>query len=92
MIKKWNDKFEKIFETSTQDLALIESQRTFMLDSNNSALENLSYIHTLSSNANITNVFSQLASFFEAGFLFEKQKSNYAAVQGFAFGQTLDLN
>ncbi len=92
MIKKWNDSFEKIFETNTQDLNLLECQKTFHLNFENHSLENLSYIHTRIHQANITTVFSQLSSFFEIGFLFEKQKRNFGAIQGFAFGQTLQLD
>lgn len=92
MIKKWNDKIEKAFNVNTQDLSLLESQQTFQLNFENHSLENLSYIHSRISQQNITNVFSQLASFFEMGFLLEKQKRNFAAVQGFAFGQTLKLD
>ena len=91
MIKKWNDKLEKMFETNTQDLTLIESQRTFELNSDNRSLENLSYIHSMVSKKDISFVFSQLAPFFEVGFLFEKQKQNYAAIQGFAFSHMLEL-
>ncbi len=91
MNKKWNDTFEKIFETNTQDLTLLESQRTFELNSENHSLENLSYIHSQADQINIIRIFSQLSSFFELGFLFEKQKNNFAAIQGFAFGQNISL-
>ncbi len=91
MIKKWTDTFEKIFDTNTQDLTLLENQQSFKLNLENHYLENLSYIHSVSQPVDITNVFSQLSSFFELGFLFERQKNNFAAIQGFAFGQSLSL-
>lgn len=91
MNKKWNDTFEKIFETNTQDLTLLESQQSFELNSENHSLENLSYIHCQTDQVNIVRIFSQLSSFFELGFLFEKKKDIFSATQGFAFGQVLNL-
>ncbi len=95
MNKKWNNSFEKtfekIFETNTQDLTLLESQQTFELNLENHSLENLSYIHSQPNQIDIVKIFSQLSSFFELGFLFEKQKNNFAAIQGFAFGQNISL-
>src|SRR3989344_1162369 len=92
MIKKWNDQLEKIFETNTQDLTLIESQQSFELNADNTQLENLSYIHSSVTSTNRTNVFSQLCPFFEIGFLLEKQNKNYAPTQAFAFGQPIRLD
>ena len=91
MNKKWNDTFEKIFESSTQDLTLLESQKTFELNLENHSLENLSYIHSQPDQINIVRIFSQLSSFFELGFLFQKQKNTFAAIQGFAFSQNINL-
>lgn len=91
MNKKWNDTFEKIFETNTQDLTLLENQQHFELNSENHYLENLSYIHCQTDHINIVRIFSQLSSFFEIGFLFEQQKDLFVAAQGFAFGQILNL-
>lgn len=96
MIKKWNETLEKIFETNTHDLSLLENQQIFELNSDNSFLENLSYIHSyihsqrLEKN-NIHSVFTQLSPYFEIGFLFEKENRLSLAIDGFAFGQPIDL-
>lgn len=92
MIKKWNDKLEKIFDSTHQDLTLLESRQTFELSADNSLLENLSYVHSFQLSKNsIHSVFTQLSSFFEIGFLFEKQNKIASAVDAFAYGQPIDL-
>ena len=93
MMKRWNEKLEKIFETNNQDLSLIESQKTFELNADNSSLEHLSYIYSFHLDKNnIHSVFTQLSSFFEVGFLFERQNKVNCAVNGFAFGQPINLS
>ncbi|MFZ3229744.1 MAG: hypothetical protein WA160_06040 [Pseudobdellovibrio sp.] len=92
MIKKWNDKLEKIFNSTNQDLALLESSQNFELNSDNLYLENLSYIYTNPIRPqNIQSLFSQLSPFFEIGFLLEKQKSYHTPTQMFAFGQLSNI-
>jgi hypothetical protein len=93
MIKKWNERLEKMFESSNQDLALIESSRTFELNPDNSYLENLSYIYSVSvQKNNIQSVFSQLSPYFELGFLLEKQKNSYTPTHAFAYGIMNDIS
>lgn len=92
MMKRWNEKLEKIFETNNQDLSLLESQKTFELNADNSSLEHLSYIYSfLLEKNNIHSVFTQLSPFFEVGFLFERQKTINCVINAFAFGQPVDL-
>ena len=92
MIKKWNEKLEKMFEANTSDLSLIESRESFELNSNNSSLENLSYVHSARLDKNcIHSVFTQLSPFFEIGFLFERQNNQGFAIDAFAFGEPIDL-
>ena len=92
MIKKWNEKLEKIFESNTRDLSLIESRQSYELNSDNSSLENLSYVHSTRLDKNcIHSVFTQLSPFFEIGFLFEKQNKQGFAIDAFAFGEPIDL-
>jgi len=87
MIKKWNEKLEKMFDSTNQDLTLIESGKTFELNPDNVFLENLSYIYSnpVQKN-NIESVFTQLSPFFEVGFLLEKQKNTYTPTHMFAYG------
>lgn len=93
MIKKWNEKLEKMFESTNQDLTLIESSRTFELNPDNVYLENLSYVYNspIQKN-NILSVFSQLSPFFELGFLLERQKNSYTPTHGFAYGNLTNLS
>ena len=92
MMKKWNEKLERAFESTNQDLSLMESRQTFELNADNSSLENLSYIHSvLPEKESIHSVFTQLSPFFEVGFLFEKQKDSNLAIDAFAFGQPIFL-
>lgn len=92
MIKKWNDKLEKMFESTNQDLTLIENSQKFDLNPDNTYLENLSYIYTSSvESQNIEAIFSQLSPFFELGFLLEKQKNAYTPTHTFAFGALSNL-
>lgn len=92
MLKRWNEKLEKIFETNNHDLSLIESQKTFELNADNSSIEHLSYIYNFQlEKNNIHAVFTQLSSFFEVGFLFERQNRIHCAINGFAFGQPINL-
>ncbi len=92
MIKKWNEKLEKMFESNTSDLSQIESRQSFELNADNSSLENLSYVHSTRLDKNcIHSVFTQLSPFFEIGFLFEQQNKLSIAIDAFAFGEPIDL-
>ncbi len=92
MIKKWNEKLEKAFESNNQDLSLLESRQSFELNADNSSLQNLSYIHSvMPEKESIHSVFTQLSSFFEVGFLFERQKDLNLVIDAFAFGQPIKL-
>lgn len=92
MIKKWNEKLEKMFETTNQDLTLIENAQSFELNPDNVYLENLSYVYTsVVEKNNIESVFSQLSPFFELGFLLEKQKNAYTPIHGFAYGNPISI-
>ncbi|MBC7466117.1 MAG: hypothetical protein H7256_08995 [Bdellovibrio sp.] len=92
MIKKWNEKLEKMFESTNQDLTLIESSQTFELNPDNVYLENLSYIYTSAvEKNNIQAVFTQLSPFFELGFLLEKQKNVYTPTHAFAYGNISNI-
>lgn len=75
MFKKINEKLENLFDHNsnaachTQDSQKI-SQSKFQIESNIQGLENLSYIFSNEVNAdNLSNLFSQLSSYFEIGFL-----------------------
>lgn len=93
MIKKWNEKLEKMFESTNQDLTLIESSRTFELNPDNVYLENLSYVYNSPvQKYNILSTFSQLSPFFELGFLLERQKNSYTPTHSFAYGNLTNLS
>ena len=91
MIKNLTKKIEKLFENPLDHkqhaISLEELRKSFSLAEDNNQIENLSYVFTNALNKKDTALFfSQLASFFEIGFLFEKTNSmNYQAVQMFAY-------
>ncbi len=93
MIKKLNEKVEKMFDQPQQLLEFEELKKTFQLTSDNQSLENISYIfeHVVKKD-DITLLFTQLSSFFEVGFMMERTSSEnfYAATQIFAFSKHLN--
>jgi hypothetical protein len=91
MIKKLNTQIEKLFDQSNQAMGFEELKKKFLLSENNSEIDNLSYIFTKHVNKqDLQLLFTQLSSFFEVGFLFEKSGSPvYQAVQVFAFSKQM---
>ena len=91
MLKNLTKKFEQLFEDpqghKQHDNSLEEIKKAFVLSEDNTQIENLSYVFTGTVHKkNITLLFSQLSSFFEMGFLFEKSYSGkYHATQMFAY-------
>lgn len=93
MIKKWNEKVEKMFDQPqpTQQLGECEElKKAYHVTLDNQQLENISYIFsTMLTKIEMGTVFTQLSSFFEMGFLIEKTATrNVGAVSNaFAFSK-----
>jgi|GEM_PF-6139375 len=96
MFKKINEQIENLFEESSPTIIDFEhkpvkgSSNFQPLD--NTALENLSYIFSNGvDSTNFLNLFLQLSSYFELGFLFNKSVDTdvFNVVQAFAFTQKI---
>lgn len=90
MIKNFNQKIEELFEKPfdpQRAQSLEEIKTKFILSEDNKQIENLSYVFASTVGKNeIPLLFSQLASFFEIGFLFEKTHTRkFQALQMFAY-------
>jgi len=91
MLKNLTKKFEQLFEDpqghKQHANALEEIKKAFVPSEDNKQIENLSYVFTKAVyKKDIPLLFSQLSSFFEMGFLFEKSYSGkYHATQMFAY-------
>lgn len=91
MLKNLTKKFEKLFEDplahKQHSLPLEEIKKAFIASEDNQQIENLSYVfNKIVSKKELPLLFSQLSSFFEIGFLFEKSYSGkYHATQMFAY-------
>lgn len=91
MLKNLTKKFEQLFEDphahKQHSLALEEIKKKFTPSDDNKQIENLSYVFSHAvGKKEIPLLFSQLSSFFEMGFLFEKSYSGkYHAMQMFAY-------
>lgn len=98
MFKKINTKLERLFDqkphaAGLSSQILIENQKNFQIIDNNHMLENLSYIFSNEIKPdNLSNLFYQLSSYFEIGFLMhKKEKPNlYIANEAFAFSKKID--
>lgn len=93
MLKKWNDSMEKLFfQSENTDLSFEEIKNSFELNLDNHSLQNLSYVFSSQLQINqITFLFSQLSSFFEVGFLLQKnpQQQKFKLMQIFAYSKHL---
>lgn len=91
MLKNLTKKFEQLFEDpqghKQHATALEEIKKAFVPSDDNKQIENLSYVFfNPVKKKEIPLLFSQLSSFFEMGFLFEKSYSGkYHATQMFAY-------
>ncbi|MBC7741740.1 MAG: hypothetical protein H7061_06070 [Bdellovibrionaceae bacterium] len=89
MIKKWNEKVEKIFDQPNQPQASAECEelkKAFDVTLDNQSLENMSYVFsTLLTAADMGTVFTQLSSFFEMGFLIEPTLTKNVGAVSMAF-------
>lgn len=91
MLKNLTKKFEQLFEDPLAHKqhahTLEEIRKAFVPSEDNHQIENLSYVFNKTvSKKEIPLLFSQLSSFFEIGFLFEKSYSGkYHAMQMFAY-------
>ena len=97
MLKKINTTLEELFTPTIVDTHMkqssIEIRKDFLLD-NNKSLENLSYIFSNEINHNnLTSLFSQLACYFEVGFLLQKNENldNYSIKDIFSFSQRINI-
>lgn len=96
MLKKINSKIEDLFDQKSDTLEshnINYPDNEIQLIQNNKMLENLSYVFSSEVNSkNIANIFSQLSSYFEIGFLIKKNntKNQYEVVQGFMYQQQLE--
>jgi hypothetical protein len=92
MIKKINQKIEKLFESTSDIFALQELKKNFFLEDNIQLISNISYAYQKPVNQDeFLHLFSQLSCFFEVGLCFKKQNYNfnsnkYKAIQMFAYG------
>ncbi len=94
MIKNFNQKIEELFEQpldQQRSQTIDELKKTFNLAEDNHQIENLSYIFSTAVGKNeVSFLFSQLSSFFELGFLFEKTRTKqYQAIQMFAYSMQI---
>ena len=91
MMKNLTKKIEKLFDNPLEHkqhaISLEEIRQSFIIAEDNHQIENLSYVFTKDLHKKDTAlIFSQLASFFEIGFLFEKTNSRkYQATHMFAY-------
>lgn len=91
MLKNLTKKFEQLFEDplahKQQAHSLDEIRKAFIPAEDNHQIENLSYVFSKPVHKKeMPLLFSQLSSFFEIGFLFEKSYSGkYHAMQMFAY-------
>lgn len=98
MFKKINTKLENIFDQKAQAVyqssqILTETQKNFQIVDNNHVLENLSFVFSNEINRdNLSNLFSQLSSYFEIGFLMhKKEKPNlYVVNEAFIFSKKIE--
>lgn len=98
MFKKINTKLENLFDQKHDTVyignkSIIETQQNFQITDNNHMLENLSYIFSNEINRdNLSNLFSQLSSYFEIGFLMHKKENPnlYIAKEAFAFAKKIE--
>ncbi|MEK6627952.1 MAG: hypothetical protein AABY53_04950 [Bdellovibrionota bacterium] len=103
MFKKINAKIEDLFDqpesnlqNTLKDLGPVATsvQNNFQSLNNNKMLENLSYIFSSEVNSkNLTNLFLQLSSYFEIGFLLQKDqdKGSSAVIASFVFGKNIEI-
>ncbi len=95
MMKNLTKKIEKLFDNPLEHkqhaISLDELRKSFTLADDNHQIVNLSYVFTQNLNKKDTALFfSQLSSFFEIGFFFEKTNSyRYQATQMFAYSYQL---
>ncbi|MBC7420204.1 MAG: hypothetical protein H7328_05700 [Bdellovibrio sp.] len=92
MIKKWNEKVEKMFEQPNNTVDFEELKKSYHITSDNQQLENISYIFSsVVKKEDIALLFTQLSSFFEVGFMLEKTSSTglCTASQIFAYSKHL---
>lgn len=93
MIKKINQKIEKLFESSSDIFALHELKSNFLLEENIQLISNMSYAYQKAVRQDeFLYLFSQLSCFFEVGLCFKKMSNNfnankYNAIQMFAYGK-----
>ncbi len=109
MFKKFSTKLEKLFEKSAHaspysEQYFAEMQDDFQIVYNNKILENLSYVFSNEINSdNLRNLFAQLSSYFEIGFLLKKSSKSpdkstiynvalYNVLSAFAFRQKINLS
>jgi hypothetical protein len=91
MLNKLTKKLEKLFDNPLDHkqhaLALDEIKKAFVLSEDNQQIDHLSYIFSQTVGKKDTALlFSQLSSFFEMGFLFEKSNSEkYQVTQMFVY-------
>lgn len=87
MIKNLSQKIEKLFDQNQEPFSLDELKKSFQLSPDNKQIENLSYIFEKNlDKKDSALLFSQLSSFFEIGFLFEKtNRRKDQATQMFAY-------
>lgn len=77
MISKVFNRVEKLFDNPSFEISLIEQKKYFEINPDNNYLENISYSFSLKdTNCSISTIFTRLTSFFEMGFLFQKNRLN----------------
>lgn len=99
MFKKINTKLENLFDQPQSNLRNLDPivtdvQSNFQLLDNNKMLENLSYIFSGEVNPkNLLNLFLQLSSYFEIGFLLQKShdKDKHEVIASFVYGKKIDI-
>ncbi len=98
MLKKINSKLEILFEQTPQSMAgadtsLRDTKNNFELINNNELLENLSYVFSEDvTQENLPQLFMQLSSYFEIGFLFKTNPDRpiYKVCHAFVFGKKVN--
>ena len=98
MLNKINITLENLFDQKSEPLInsgqnFSADQSNFQIINNNKMLENLSYIFSNEINHNnLSNLFTQLSSYFEIGFLLQKNdNSNYYYVkEAFIFAKKIN--
>lgn len=90
MISKIFNRVEKLFDNPAFEINLIEQKKYFEINPDNNFLENISYsFNPRYVDCHVTTVFTRLTSFFEMGFLFQKNRLNSKSCLVSCFGYGL---